>query len=273
MFIRVHLWLNSLATASALSFLKCPDAQDALSIFEAMTEIFEAPRDSFAADNSAEISAPLWASALATIALFAVFALAMLPTAKPGPADQLTLPVLGVFAALFAWTPLQRRVAPQREAATFALCAALFVAYGLARRTAPESLPSLQILGDDYRFSCAAYCVFLGAILSASAWRKSIGGWMRGLLGGMLILFIIGIFSFKFIGAYYPPASPQQIDPRVFVFFVMQSAEFAALALCCASVAAHPRTRTLMLIALPVLLMAVWARHHFAPAPLESEDD
>ncbi len=242
-----------------------------------MTETLETPRGAPPiagppiATDFAEAAVPLWAAALAAVALFAVFALAMLPDAKPGPADQLTLPVLGIFAALFAWTPLQRRVAPQRDAATFALCAALFVVYGLSRRIVPESLPALHFNDEEYRFSCAAWCVFLGAVLSAPAWLKSLGGWMRALLGGLLVLFILGLFSFKFVGGHYPPTSPSPIDPAVFVLFVMQTLEFTALALCCAGVAAHPRVRSLMLMALPVLLWAVWARHHFAPAAQESE--
>lgn len=246
-----------------------------------MTETLEAPRGAPPSEGppvatgtiEPEAAAPLWAAALAVVALFAVFALAMLPDAKPGPADQLTLPILGLFAAIFGWTPLQRRVAPQRDAATFAFCAALFVAYGLARRTIPESLPAFTIYEEEQRFSCAAWCVFLGAILSSPAWTKSLGGWMRALLGGLLLLFFIGLFSFKFVGGHYPPTSPSPVDPLVFVLFGMQVLEFAALALCCASVAAHPRTRSFMLMALPVLLWAVWARHRFAPAPIESEDE
>lgn len=220
-----------------------------------------------------EAAAPLWAAAVAAVALLAVFAIALMPDARPGPADQLTLPVLGLLAALFAWTPLQQRVVPQRDAATFAFCAALFVVYGLARRTVPESLPAFTVYEEPQRFSCAAWCVFLGAILGAPAWTKSLGGWMRALLGGLLVLFAIALFSFKFVGGHYPPSSASPLDPLVFVLFVMQALEFAALALCCAGAAAHPRVRSLMLMALPVLLWAVWARHHFRPAPLESEDE
>jgi mannose/cellobiose epimerase-like protein (N-acyl-D-glucosamine 2-epimerase family) len=54
---------------------------------------------------------------------------------------------------------------------------------------------------------------------------------------------------------------------------MMQVFEFAALALCCAAVAAHPRTRQMMLMVLPVLLWALWARHQFAGAPVESEEE
>jgi hypothetical protein len=248
---------------------------------DAMLETLEAPRGAPPADGppvatgtiEPEASVPLWASALAALALLAVFALAMMPDARPGAADQLTLPVLGIFTALYAWTPLQRLIAPQRETATFALCAALFVAYGLARRTVPESLPALTFNDEEYRFSCAAWCVFAGALLSTPAWLKGMSGWMRALLGGMLALLVIGVFSFKFVGGHYPADSPSPADPKVFVLFVMQSLEFAALALCCAAAAAHPRTRSLMLAALPVLLWAVWARHRFAPAPIESEDE
>ncbi len=277
------LLLKSLATDNAVSFLKCPERIESHSIlkFEAMTETLEAPRGAPPSEGppiatgtlEPESAVPLWAAGIAAVALLAVFALAMMPDAKPGAADQLTLPVLGLFAALFAWTPLQRQVAPQRDAATFAFCAALFVVYGLARRTVPESLPALHFNDEEYRFSCAAWCVFLGAVLSAPAWLKSIGGWMRALLGGLFILFVIALFSFKFIGGHYPTTSPSPIDPAVFVLFMMQTLEFAALGLCCASAAAHPRLRRLMLMALPILLWMVWARHHFAPAPIESEND
>lgn len=220
-----------------------------------------------------EAAVPFWASALAAVALLAVFALAFLNDAKPGSADQLTLPVLGILAALFAWTPLRHKIAPQREAATFALCAALFVVYGLSRRIMPESLPAFALYEEDVRFSCAAWCVFLGAALSAPAWSKTFSGWLRALLCALLLLFVIGLFSFRFVGGFYPPSSSTPLAPKVFVLFVMQTLEFAALALCCASVAAHPRTRQMMLMILPVLLWALWARHQFAGAPVESEED
>lgn len=247
-----------------------------------MIETLEAPRGAPPSEGppvatgtiEPEAAAPLWASALALVAVFAVCALAMLPDAKPGAADQLTLPVLGLFAALFAWPLFLRRLTPQREIATFAFCAAMFVVYGLARRTAPEKLPVFQFYGDEYRFSCAAWCVLPGALLSAPAWLKNGNGWLRALLGGLLAIFVIGLFSFKFVGAHYPTDSPSTpIDAAVFILFVMQILEFAALGLCCAAVAAHPRTRSLLIIALPFLLYGIWARHHFAPAPIESEDE
>ena len=220
-----------------------------------------------------EVAVPFWASAIAAVALLAIFALAFLNDAKPGPADQLTLPVLGILAALFAWTPLRHKIAPQREAATFALCAALFVVYGLSRRIVPESLPAFSLYDEEFRFSCAAWCAFLGAVLSAPSWIKTFGGWLRALLCALLILLLIGLFSFRFVGGYYPPSSPTPINPTVFILFVMQIFEFGALALCCAGVAAHPRTRQMMLMALPVLLFALWARHQFAGAPIEKEED
>ena len=224
-------------------------------------------------DLEPKAGAPLWAAAVSLVAIFAVIALAFSGAAKPGLADQVTLPALALFAALFGYLPLLRRLREDRDAASFALCAALFVVYGLARRFVPANTPALHFFGDDFPIPCAAFAVLLGALLGAPAWLKNFNGWTRTVLVALALLALLGFASFRFLASFYPVGTTATLDPTNLVHLGMQVVEFGALALCCAAVAAHATTRRLALIVLPALLLALWARHHFMAAPAEEEDE
>jgi hypothetical protein len=230
------------------------------------------PAESLDRRAEAEIAAPLWASAIAALVLLGIFVLAFSAATKPLLADRITLPFLGVLAAAYAWTPLVRRVVLQRDAATFALCAALFVVYGLARRVAPDE-GGLNFSGDTYPISYAAWCAVVGAVLSAPAWLKAFEGWTRAIVSALALLAAIAFFSFNFLKGFYPAGPTEVLDTTTLVHFGMQTVEYGALALCCTGVAAHPRTRTALLTVLPVLLMALWARHQFMAGAATEEDE
>jgi drug/metabolite transporter (DMT)-like permease len=116
--------------------------------------------------SSRDVAAPSFlVSALATLALALVTALAFSTAntatfrhVRATSADGATLLFLALCAALIGWTPLQKYFLDtdrfdrsRHNAATFALAAAMFVIYSLARRSGPEGGWSLRFafLPDD----------------------------------------------------------------------------------------------------------------------------
>lgn len=252
-------------------------------------------------------------SLVATAALGVVFALAFTNGAQPSSADKVTLLVLALLGIAFFWTPLFRlfdhqETAPdaarvdaarvndeqrgetrientrgdngkREEASSFALSLAMFVVYGMARAAGPSdenawSLHFAALPTTVFAVPWAARVVVLGALVSAPLWTRHLNGWTRAVLGALAIVALLGIASFSFLRGYYPVGESDAIlDPKPLADTMMQVVEYGALALLCSASCAVPRTRRIMLRALPLLLLALWVRHQWFPAPPPPEDD
>jgi hypothetical protein len=226
---------------------------------------------------TAASSAANFAAVIASIALAVVVGLAFSPAGEPTPADRVTLLTLAVLGAICFWTPLLRYFDQRPDAATFALTAALFIVYGIARRAGPDDgwalrLPALP--DDPFVISWAARAVVIGAILALPLWWKQVSLWTRALLTGAAIVMAIGLSIFLFLRRYYPPVEGTEIvNPKLLVDVVLQAVEYSALALLCNAVCLHPAARRWALRVLPLVLLALWARHQFAPpAEVEGEE-
>ena len=221
-----------------------------------------------AADTEPYSDAPLWAAGLPLLSLLGVCALAFSSATKPGLADTVTLFALALMAAIFAYAPFLRRVREDRDAASFALCAAFFVIYGLARRVAPEN--AFAVAGE-VKLGLAAYAVLLGAIVGAPAWLKNFSGWTRAALFALSLLALLGWLSFRFLGLFYVVGPTAIVDPTALAYLFTQIVEFGALALCCAAVAANSKTRRAALLILPALLLVLAMRYKTMPVVEDEE--
>jgi hypothetical protein len=208
--------------------------------------------------------------------LAVVTVLAFSLASEPTPADRVTLLTLAVLGAVCFWTPLLRYFNERPDAATFALTAALFIVYGIARRAGPDEGWALRLAAlpdDPFIISWAARVVVLGAILAAPLWWRQVSFWTRSLLTASAIVLAIGLGTFVFLRRYYPPVAETEIvNPKLLVDVVLQAVEYSALALLCNAVCLHPTARRWALRALPLVLLALWARHQFAP-PVETEGE
>ena len=217
--------------------------------------------------------APLWASAVSLGALIGMYLLAFSPAANPSLADKVTLPVLAIMAAAFAYAPFLRRVSEQRDVASFALCAAFFVVHGLSRRVTGESGPAITLFGDPFPISYAAMLVIAGAVVSAPAWLKGRNGWTNAMLGGLAVLAVLAFISFRLLANHYEVGTTATLDPGSLAYLGTQIVEYGALALCCSAVANNSKTRRIALIILPALLLLLAARYRMMPAPAEEEEE
>ncbi len=212
--------------------------------------------------------APLWAGAVPLLSLLGVCALAFSSAGKPGLADTVTMAALALMAALFAYAPFLRRVREDRDAASFALCAAFFVIYGLARRVVPENAFAV---GGEVKLGLAAYAVLAGALIGAPAWLKSFSGWTRAAIFALSLIALFGWVSYRFLGLFYKVGATETVDPTALLFLMTQIVEFGALALCCAAVAANTKTRRVALLILPALLLALAMRYKTMPVVEDDE--
>jgi hypothetical protein len=216
------------------------------------------------------------AALLAAIALLLVFGLALIarePLEKT-LADRLTLAALGVAALICFWTPLLAVIEAQQNAASFALTAAMFVVYGLARRAGPAEGFGLHFAAlpeDRFVISYAAWVVIVAAVVAVPLWPHRVAGWTRAVLAALLLIGVLAGASFLLLSARYEVGPDKIVDPGPLPTLGLQLVEYAALALLCNIAAGHPPTRRLVLRALPVLLLALAARMHVLPAPAEEE--
>ena len=215
-------------------------------------------------------------AAIATVALALLIVLAFSTEARPTQADRIALLGLAVLTAICFWTPLYRWAEAQHGVATFALTAAMFIVYGLARQVTPPddrgALKFASLPEDVFAVSYAAYIVVAGALLTAPFWLRSLYGWTKSVLLVLGIITVLGFGSFKFLSGYYTVGVTEVLDPTPLVHLGMQVIEFGSLALLCNAVCAHGGMRRWVLRALPLILLALWARHQFGPAPVEEEE-
>jgi hypothetical protein len=216
------------------------------------------------------------APAVAGFGLIAISALAFAPAVVATPADKITLLFLAVVGLICFWTPLLNIFERQPSAAAFALTAAMFVVYSLARTAGPKDGWALQfkaIPEDKFVISYAARIVVLCAIVAAPTWWRNLNGWIKALLTGALVLALLSAFSFIFLSRSYKVGVVEELDPTALPHMGMQLVEYTALALLCTTITAHPVARRVALRLLPFLLAALWARHYFAAAPPEPVEE
>jgi len=215
------------------------------------------------------------AAATGAFGLLAIAALAFFPAVTATPADKVTLLFLTVVAFICFWTPLLRRFETHPAAATFALTAAMFMVYSLARTAGPDTgwLLKFPILPEDkFTVSYAARIVILCAIVTLPFgwrpfWWRDLHGWTQSLLLGAVLLAVMATFIFRFLSGAYVVGVTEQLDPTPLVHLGMQLVEYSAVALLCNAVTNHPVARRFVLRLLPFLLLALWARHQFMAAP------
>lgn len=243
-----------------------------------------APDDSLrsvaAPHSPSSLAPPFWISALAALPLLLIIALAFDGDVRATPADRAALLFLAVVAAIFFYSPARKyfehRGAESHNAATFAMTAALFVIYNLARRAGPEEGASMKFAflpDDEFVIPYAAMIVVIGTLATLPLGFKTIGGYTRSLLTGALILGLLALGSFRLLSGYYKIGVTETLDPTPLIHMLFQLVEYAALALLCSIATAHQKMRIWLLRAAPLVLLALWARHHFAAPPPVEEDE
>lgn len=240
----------------------------------------DSSRSSAAPDSLSPAAPPLWVSTLAIVPLLLLVLLAFKGEVRATPADRAALLCLALAGALCFWTPARkyfdRANGEAHNAASFALTAAIFVTYNLARRAGPEEGFSLQFafLPDDkFVVSHAAMIAVVGALATLPFAFKVLGGYTRALLIGALILGVLALGSYRLLGAHYKIGVTEVLDPTPLVHILMQLVEYGALAMLCAFATANLVVRAWLLRVLPLVLLALWARHQFAAPPPVEEDE
>ena len=258
-----------------------------------------APRSALPASAAPFEGVTRAASFIAAALLLGVALIAFSARTEASSGDRATLFFLALCAAVIGWTPARKyfgavpanlqssQTSPfdHRSAASFALCAAMFLIYAMARRVAPEHGPQISFSiapEDPFIVPYATMLVVPGALLCAiparlsrarrghSATHSSLE-WPRALATALLLLGIFCLGSFLFLGQFYSVGATETLVPRPLTQALLQVIEYLALALLCHIATADALVRRTIFVALPVLLFALWRQHYFA-APLPTED-
>ncbi len=231
-------------------------------------------------DLSFERSAarPAWPAHLAGGFLLLIALPAFDLGARASSGDCAALLFLGVCAFLIGWTPLRRYFerddATGHNATTFALMAAMFTIYMLSRRLEPAGGPALKFAwspDEPFPISYAAFISVLGALIVIWPTWKVCSGVTRAMGLAIVILSVLGAGTFWFLGHYFAVGPVDVLVPNPFVQLWMQAVEYGALAILCHAAASHIAARRWILRVLPLLLLALWARHQFS-APIVEDD-
>jgi type IV secretory pathway VirB2 component (pilin) len=208
------------------------------------------------------------------VALLSISLLGLAPTVQPTLADRLTVFLLTLTGAICFWAPVRRYFEKRADAATFAVSLAMFIVYGLARQAGPTegwSLTTGLLPGTRLTISYAARIALAGAVVTAPLWWRNRNDWTRALLAAIGVVALLGSGIFWFLGRYYTVGEIEVLDPTPLVRMLMQSLEFAALALVCSAACALAAPRRILLRLLPVMLLALWTRHQFFAVPIPEE--
>ena len=217
----------------------------------------------------------------ALLALAFVAALALFPDPKllsaadMGP-DKLTLLFLGVCFLVALIPALSRHLIENRDAATWAILVASVILFHIADRAGPRaggfSVPWSLTPGDPLVISYAMRAVVLGALLSAGAWVRG-GAPERAIIVGLVLLGVLGFASFDLLSRFYKVGVTETLDPTPMGTLLIQVVAYVCLALCARAATATRALRNILFKIVPLLLLAIWARHKFAPihAPVEAE--
>lgn len=212
-------------------------------------------------------------------ALFGVAILALFPDAALLPnqarlSEKSALLFLLTTFLVALYPRFQRKLIENRDAATFLLLCAFFVLFHLADRAGPRQGFSLRLaaLPDDaFAVSYALRLAVLGAILSFPAWFRS-GGPSKAIGAALLLVGVVGIGSFWFLARFYTVGATETLDPTPLATLFLQILGYGAVAALCRAVTYSERTTRLILRAMPVVLLLVWAKMHFVPTPIAPED-
>ena len=214
----------------------------------------------------------------ALLALAIVGALALFPdpkllsAAEMGP-DKLTLLFLAVCFLVALVPAFARRFIENRDAATWAITVASVILFHIADRAGVGlRIPWKLTPGEPLTISYAMCAVVLGALLSAGAWVRG-GAPERAMIVGLVLLGALGFGSFELLSRFYKVGVVEILDPTPMGTLMTQVLGYVCLALCARAATATPALRNVLFKIMPLLLLAIWARHQFAPipAPVEAE--
>lgn len=221
-------------------------------------------------------------AAPALIALAFVGALALFPDGRSlgaavmGP-DKLTLLFLAACFFIALVPALARRLVENRDAATWAVLVVSVILFHIAERAGPRAGEGFGLRwaltpDEPLAISYAMRAVVFGALLSAGAWIKG-GAPERTLIGGLILLGVIGAGMFALLGRFYTVGVVETLDPTPLGTLAVQVVGYVCLALCGRAATSTRTLRIIIFRFLPFMLLAIWARHQFAPiiAPVEAE--
>lgn len=214
--------------------------------------------------------------ALSGVAILALFPDGRLLAPDASLPDRATLLFLAICAIGAQIPVVWNRIQNSQNGATWAFTSAFFVLFHLADRAGPRegfALPFSLAPDDGFVISYATRIAILGALLSLPLWAKK-GGPQRFVVAGLGLVGALGFGTFWFLSQFYEVGATETLDPTPLATLVLQMLGYGALALCCRAVATQNQTRNWMWRILPVILLAVWARHQFSPiaAPVEEDE-
>ncbi len=208
--------------------------------------------------------------------------LALAPGVRAQGGDSVSLLFVALSGAVALLSPLRNIFFPSderdepraRNAAAFALLCAMSVLFPLARRYAPFSSLGLRFAwaDDPFAISPAALVAVAGALLTWPATMRLGSGLVRASGLTLAIVAALGTGSFVLLSRFYSVGPiDAKVDPTQLVYLLQQVVEWGALVLLCRAASAHRGVRRLLLGALIVVLVLVWARQHALP-PLKQDD-
>lgn len=212
---------------------------------------------------------------LATVVLLLLALLAFDPLklVTSSASEHITLLFLALCSAVVAYSPLRRHF-ESAEAAAFVLTAAWFVIYALARRAGPGDGWTASLSNSPeitFKISYAARFAVAGAVTAAALNRVALSGFTRAALGVMLVVAVLLLGNYVYLSQFFQVGETEALDPVPVTQALLQLMEYASVAALCGVAAANGRTRAGLLKLLPVLLLALWARHQFGPVPVDED--
>lgn len=215
--------------------------------------------------------------ALATLMGVALLALfpsgALLPPEARLPEKVALLFLLATWM-LALWPPLHRRLIENRDATTWLLISTFFVLFHLGERAGPLegwSLRNGALPDDAFVVSYALRLAVLGAIASLPAWIRG-GGPQKALWAALGLVGLLGGGSFYFLARFYKVGAVETLDPTPLPTLFLQIAGYGAIAALCCAVTKSPAALKLATRAMPLVLLAVWAKMQFVQVVVPEED-
>ncbi len=220
---------------------------------------------------------------LAGVCCVLIGLLAAAPGVRAQGGDSVSLLFVALSGAVVLLSPLRNIFFPAderdepraRNAATFALLCAMSVLFPLARyyHYAPFAHLGLHFSWADNPFpiSLAAVIAVVGALLTWPSTMRLGSGVVRASVLTLAIVAIMGVGSFWFLGRFYQVSPTAEVDPTPLVYLLQQIVEWGALVLLCRAASSHPRGRRMVLGAMIVVLLLVWARQHTLPPPVQEQ--
>lgn len=221
-------------------------------------------------------------SIFAAIILLLLSGLAFAAGAKPSSADTLSLLFLGLVGSL-SWVPsLRKKLVASRDAATFFLIFAAVLIFQLAERAGPADGWALRlpVLPDDvFVMSYATRLAVLGALIGLpTLWSRSgaetdgTSGPEKYLLAALVLVGALGAATFWYLSRFYAVGPTEILDPTPMATLILQVVGYGGLAITCRAAVQCEKMRAWIFQLLPLVLIALWARHTFVAAPVEVDE-